>query len=763
MFTTFPDALQSATSHPQPIHLPDNIILGSSSAIQKLYETVLHIAPKQYSVHVSGPTGAGKEWVANLLHSAGQHPTAEFFDVNCSTISADLIESILFGHEKGAFTGAVHAQEGYFSLVKDGTLFLDEIGELPLSLQPKLLRVLETGQFRPLGSSQSKAFHGRIVTASHRNLEKMVADGTFRQDLFHRINVITLNVPSLAERREDIPALVAHFAKEQNKVFSDDAVRLLKNRDWPGNIRELRNTVFKLSAFSNHDVIDASFVQQSTDTAPSSHEEKVRVIAKELLSLGSENIMSLVEHVLATEAFAENNSNKQAAAKVLGIHRKSLERRLKAFNDQSATVVDLLSEADQFILANQYKKAIHTLSEAKEAVLKMPPTDEVQQLNYSISIKLAANTSKIEGWSSSKTHEALNEAAKLICEKSEPTHHAHLLLGKWWVALSTSDLVHAAQLAQALYLLGTKSNNDDIIALGLMATARTAFLRGDVEKTSGAIEEYFYFRGYQSKYSPIIDFDPYPYCLEVKCLLEISLGTLKQASLTKSALNGFTNRTSSDFAKSAGLHALIWTSHLLADKSGLTSAISSLKALSEQHGFSDYFSVARLFEAEQRYLLDNNQISFNTAMEHFAAEFQPANALRLSAYLCLLAGNTEIPEKASPLMLATIDHALNLIESNGETLFTPLALELNARALSHQGLDDEANKQLDRAWRLAKSNNFRLMLVKIGTQYLQQHQAISESKLAEFEVLKRHFHDDSEHPRVNAFLNALNHHTEVIA
>ena len=206
--------------------------IGDSPAFRTLMHLIDRVAPTDHALLVSGPTGAGKEVVAHLLHHRGRQTGAPFVDLNCGALPEHLVESELFGHVKGAFTGANGDHPGLFGLAGRGTVFLDEIGELPLALQPKLLRVMETRTFRPVGGSASRRFEGRVIAASHRDLADLVRQGKFREDLYYRLAVFTLDVPGLGQRKDDIPALVNHFAALQPRTlhFSDEAMDRLRER-----------------------------------------------------------------------------------------------------------------------------------------------------------------------------------------------------------------------------------------------------------------------------------------------------------------------------------------------------------------------------------------------------------------------------------------------------------------------------------------------------------------------------------------------------
>ncbi|MBA4756730.1 MAG: sigma-54-dependent Fis family transcriptional regulator [Sphingosinicella sp.] len=223
----------------------ETLLIGRSEAIVRVRNLIMRLAGSQASVLVTGPSGTGKEVVARCLHLASARRNNEFVAVNCGAIPRELIESELFGHEKGAFTGALQSRKGRFEAADGGTIFLDEIGDMPADMQVKLLRVLEERKIERVGSNKTMAVDVRVISATHKNLEQAIAEGRFREDLFYRLNIFPLQLPALADRREDIPMLIAHFLKQSGTKlrFDASALRALCQHSWPGNIRELRNVV----------------------------------------------------------------------------------------------------------------------------------------------------------------------------------------------------------------------------------------------------------------------------------------------------------------------------------------------------------------------------------------------------------------------------------------------------------------------------------------------------------------------------------------
>jgi two-component system response regulator HydG len=308
-------------------------ISGASPGIEHVRKLIRRVASADAPILVRGATGSGKELVARAVHYAGKRAAEPFLAVNCSALPGALIESLVFGHQRGAFTGADRRVRGQLELAGAGTLLLDEIAEMPSELQAKLLRVLEDRRFRPLGSETELPLEARIVAATHADLETRIAAGTFREDLYFRLNVVTIQVPALDERREDIPELLLAFAAEQPRAlcFSEAAVAWLRARHWPGNVRELKNAVERLALLAESDDIDVPVLKELLDSAEASGARELGRMAKTLLALdtGQGSKLDAITQASVEQALAAAQGNKSAAARLLGVHRKTFERLLK--------------------------------------------------------------------------------------------------------------------------------------------------------------------------------------------------------------------------------------------------------------------------------------------------------------------------------------------------------------------------------------------------------------------------------------------------
>jgi len=288
-------------------------------------------------VMIDGETGTGKELVARALHDQSNFHSGPLVSVNCSTFPEALIESLLFGHEKGAFTGADKKHSGYFAQADQGTLFLDELGEMSLSAQAKLLRVLESGRYTRVGGTTDQVFNGRIVAATHVDLKKAMAQREFREDLYYRLNVLTIEITPLRERREDIPLLIEHLLTlaENPLPFTPAAIAMMQNFDWAGNVRELKNAVERLCLLSNEKEITPACLEEILDLRPISSKDLLDHAAQIILDTDVPDKNSAIINALLIRALKKSNGNKSEAAKLIGVHRKVVERRFFSLIQQN--------------------------------------------------------------------------------------------------------------------------------------------------------------------------------------------------------------------------------------------------------------------------------------------------------------------------------------------------------------------------------------------------------------------------------------------
>ena len=310
-------------------------IIAQSAVMRSTLELVKQVAPSRANVLLTGESGTGKEVLAKALHDWSQR-SGKFVAVHCAALPATLLESELFGHEKGAFTGANESRAGRFELAQDGTLFLDEIGEIDLATQVKLLRVLESRTFERVGGTETLQCSARIVAATNRDLEAMVAAGTFREDLFYRLNVVTVKLPALRKRKDDIPLLVKHFmdmvCQENNRdalQITPEAMSALERYNYPGNIRELRNTVERMVVLARSGTLDLTDVPEHIRNAAS--QSNLSAAALPAAAAPAALDLDKNERALIEQALRNAGGNRTRAAEILGISRRTLHRRLNEY------------------------------------------------------------------------------------------------------------------------------------------------------------------------------------------------------------------------------------------------------------------------------------------------------------------------------------------------------------------------------------------------------------------------------------------------
>lgn len=308
-------------------------IVGNSPALKKLLDTVSLVAPSEATVLINGESGTGKEMIATAIHANSYRRSGPFIKINCAAITETLLESELFGHEKGAFTGADRRKDGKFVQASGGSLFLDEVSEMSLMMQVKLLRVLQEREVVRVGGDQVVPIDVRLIAATNRPLEQLVQTGAFREDLYYRLNVVSLTLPPLRERQEDIPILAQHFLNrfaEQNrkpiKGFTQQAMDRLLRYSWPGNIRELMNAVERAVVLAQSEIIDEADLAIFPLTPAGDGSKDLRPPV-----LPESNRLAEMEKDAIVKTLAETGGNKSRAAKLLGITRKTLQNKLKAF------------------------------------------------------------------------------------------------------------------------------------------------------------------------------------------------------------------------------------------------------------------------------------------------------------------------------------------------------------------------------------------------------------------------------------------------
>lgn len=315
-------------------------MVGKNPKMLQVYQLIEKVAPTQASVLITGESGTGKELVAKAIHMNSPREAKPFIAVNCAALSENLLESELFGHEKGAFTGAVAMRKGRFELADTGTIFLDEVGEIPLALQSKLLRVLQEKTFERVGGGKTIEVDVRIISATNKDLREEVTSGRFREDLFYRLNVIPINLPALRERMDDMRLLAEYFLEKYRKELtkpklqmSADALKLLMKLPWEGNIRELENTIERAAILCSNDVIEADDVhpdiQYTDEPTPLGQEVDLRLMFPE--DAGLNDVLYVIEKKMLTQALNDTDYVQARAADKLGITKSLLQYKMKKY------------------------------------------------------------------------------------------------------------------------------------------------------------------------------------------------------------------------------------------------------------------------------------------------------------------------------------------------------------------------------------------------------------------------------------------------
>lgn len=461
----------------------DDAFIGEAPAFRQLVRMIDRVAPTDHALLIIGPTGSGKELVARRVHTRSLRHDQPFVDVNCGAIPEHLVEAELFGHVKGAFTGAGETRPGLLQQVGKGTLLLDEIGELPLALQPKLLRALETRTFRPVGGSSSLRFEGRVVASTHRDLRELAHQGLFREDLFYRLAVFVLAVPGLDQRVEDIPALVAHFASQQERriEFSPAALRRLGRHAWPGHIRQLRNLISQLSVLAEKPLIDDDTLEPFllSETAGSVSRA---ALADMLLQLEGRDKLAAAEDLLIDRALERTAGNKSAAASLLGVGRKTVERRLKSREEHHREAHKSLEHANALIEASRFAEAIPHLRRCLDVLQTSRDEATVRRAQFDAYRLLGMSLRSVHGWlyaEATACYAAALEIGEGICE---PGEIAAIQFGVWTTQLTTLQLKQARASAQDMLQRAQNSGERVSLDEAHVAMTNTLYWLGDSEE-----------------------------------------------------------------------------------------------------------------------------------------------------------------------------------------------------------------------------------------------------------------------------------------
>ena len=591
-----------ATSPPAFGHTPSSAeptVIGTGEAFQQVLRMLDRVAPTDRAVLISGPTGSGKEVLAQLIHHRGRGAQTPFQDINCGALPEHLVEAELFGYAKGAFTGAVASHAGHFERVGHGTLFLDEIGELPLALQPKLLRVLETRSFRRLGSSEVKRFDGRIVAASHRNLEKLVQEGAFREDLYYRLAVFVLEIPGLDQRKDDIPDLVAHFAALQPRplIFSAEAVARLQSHEWPGHVRQLRSLVDRLGVLAESPQITADTLDAFLPSAPKDRGSPTTdALADALLALPGDDKLAAAEQLLIDRAMHLACENKSAAARLLGISRKAVERRMQARETRYQSAQDYLDRANELVRDSAFREALPLIERGLELVALPNKQGPTQRIAFDLHRLSGVCLRALEGWLSQDAVTSYEAAFRIGDGLVDEAELSSLLFGIWTTQLMTMDLGKARGTVQEMLQRAQASGLTEQSAEAHVAMANTLFWLGDSAEALACLA--------RGGLTPVGDrechgtqgFDLIGLALNFEGLAAFQTGDFHRAQMARIRLHKRSREVQDHpFDCAIALQGAAWLACLFEDMVELGPLAEELEAMSKQHGFVFYQGVGQIF------------------------------------------------------------------------------------------------------------------------------------------------------------------------
>lgn len=673
-------------------------VIGTAPNFKNLLRIVDLVAPTNRAVLICGPTGSGKEVIARLIHRLSTNPDTPFIDINCGSIPEHLIEAEFFGHTKGAFTGAVASRLGYFELAGAGTLFLDEIGELPLSLQPKLLRVLEMRTFRPVGSTEVRHFRGRIVAATHRNLQALVASNTFREDLFYRLANFVLDIPGLDQRKEDIPALVSHFVSMQSRQisFTTEAMEYLCQHAWPGNVRELRSLIDRLAILSDTPRITTEVL--TTFLAPSLPAFSLETLADELLKLKGDNKLDATERLLIDRAMQLCGGNKSAAAHLLGVSRKSVERRQVVREDKRTIAQRYLNDGRRLVEQSLFSEAIPVLERALETLVSVSDHDEYRLLHFELHRLRGVSYRSIYGWLDVHAMHSYETALKLGYQLGDLVDLGALLFGFWTAQLMSLQLGKARATAQEMLQRSQAGGNADAIGEAHLAMANTLFWLGDNEEVLACLRRGSLLPDNDEERIGAQGFDILGLAITLEGLTLFQTGSfrLARAAMEKLRLRG-EKEDALTFNRVISLQGAAWLACLFEDAEQLGPLAAKLESIARMHGYAFYQGIGKFFigqhlvfqnafEEAERHMLDGYK---NYMLRDGGKLFHSFQA-RKRGELLLLAGRAEESE-------ALVSEALEIaIHSNERAYLVELQIA-KAKARQIMGYLDAAEQGLRNA------------------------------------------------------------------
>lgn len=725
---------------PAPLPRPDSrdpVFVSDSPAFQRLDRMIELIAPSPSPALICGPSGSGKEVVAQLLHHRGRERHTAFVDVNCGAIPEHLIEAELFGHERGAFTGANSARCGLFAQVGQGTLFLDEIGELPLGLQPKLLRVLETRRFRPVGASESCHFGGRIVAATHRDLQAMVKAGTFREDLYYRLAVLILEVPGLDQRREDIPGLALHFAALQSRRLSFTAAALasLKRHTWHGHVRELRNFIERLAVLAPTLLIDADTI--ATFLPPQPVEMAAAPLAEALLGLDGTDKLAAAEQLLVDFALRRSGGNKTAAARLLGVSRKAVERRLLGRDARRDSAAACLRQGQALVDNADFHAAIAVLSQGLRLLERAAASDGACQVRLQLRRLLALSHRAVGGWRSSEARACYTAALDDARTPGQTAHLSSLLFGVWTTQLMALELNDARATTEEMLERARVSGDAEALAHAYLAQANTLFWLGDSREALACLGRGRLLDGAAPQLTSAQGIDVVGLAMMIEGLCAFQLGQFSRARAAGDKLAARSAVPSAHpFHRAMALQGAAWLACLRDDVAQLGLLTQALDALCERHGFAFYRGVGRILHGCSLLNSGQAELAEQTMAEGYERDLLREGGLLFQSFYAWKRGEALLLAGRAADCIRLAGAALDVALDHHERAYLCELLDVLARARLALGDQAGAERELRSAWSNAMALGTAASGVKVAL-HLAQLLAGSERRPEAIQVLSR--------------------------
>lgn len=645
-------------------------LIGESLACQRVRQLIERMAPTDRPLLIRGPTGAGKEVVARRVHRLGIQPEAPFVDVNCAAIPENLVESELFGHARGAFTGASNYRAGFFQQVGPGTLFLDEIGELPLALQPKLLRVLETREFRPVGSTDALPFHGRIVAATHRDLAQMVRDGQFREDLYYRLAVFVVELPGLDQRKEDIPALVRHIA-------------------WPvlaiQPLHGFGGKTQRPALLAEDSRIDLVTLAHFLPGQPE-HTDLGDELADAVLKLPGGDKLELVQDWLTDRALARCNGNKSAAAQLLGVSRKTVERRLKAREAQALELDAQLARGRQAVETGEFRSAIPLLRRASE--LAQDPLNRFEALRL-----LGISLRSVNGWLCPQAQACYQAAFEAGRDHADPQALFTLQFGLWASQLMTLSLGQARATAQDM--LQRAQHLPMARMEAHVAMANTLFWLGDGEETLACLARGDLLGGARPGGADMQGFDLSTLALTLEGLAAFQCGRFAQA---RTAMDILHQRASAQhhtaFNRVMALQGAGWLAALFEATNQLAELGQALHTLAHSQELDFYQGIGRILAGCARAAQGDSEGGETDIRLGYEQHIQRDGGVLFHSFQAWQRGDILLRAGQARQCLNLIGQAIDLALEHQERAYLGELLVVRARALWALGEPDVAEQEL---------------------------------------------------------------------